>query len=290
MQKKEKNFYKVRSVLKNTLTIILLFVVNLVTFAAIPVIGYRGITVVNTDPEMVNIIDDVIFSFMVEQKNIQGIDLRILPEKTNQVDFFCNGKLSFLNQKYTLTLSINNITESQDSIIILTKDYDTYNRIMLESRSLVRELLDKFTTPETNTDKSNTSDTENVKTTPITDINALSGSWKGDGNVEKVVFLRAGRAVAVLTNGASMQLNLSIQDGILVAIQKGPNQPRFFTTLPFSVATKASNSAPPTSWELSLSEDSQTLVGIQHTVSVKHNGTDIISIQDITPKVRWTKE
>ena len=290
MHKKGKNFYEVRSVFKNTMTIILLFATNVAAFAAIPVIGYRGITVVDTDPKIVSTIGDVIFSFMVEQKNIQGIDLRIVPEKTNQVEYFCDGKLSFLNQKYTLTLSINNIEESQDSVIVLTRDYDTYNRIMLESRSLVRELIDKFTSPETNTEQANALPEENIKTSPINDINSLSGSWKGDGIIEKVVFLRGGKAIAILTNGASMQLDLVIQDGNLIAMQKGANQPRFFTALPYSIAAIASNSAPPTSWELSLSEDFKTLVGIQHTVSVKHNGKDVISMQEITPKARWTKE
>ena len=92
------------------------------------------------------------------------------------------------------------------------------------------------------------------------------------------------------STGISMQLELSLSDGKLIARQKGPNQVKYFVFLPAVVATKVAASAPPASWELSLTEDKQSLIGVHNTVEVSHNGTDVISVKEVSPQVKWNRE
>lgn len=270
-------------------SLVFLFFSTVALYAGdVPTVGFRNLSATGVDQSGVITLDNLIFDFLKEQRTINAIDLRGIPEGTEsgaQTDYICTGSISLENSRYYLTLVMYIMPDNVKTAEI-TRNYDSYNRILLESRTVLKELIEAMarTSPQGN------GQVEQVKFIPVTNLDSLSGSWKGEEGVEKVVILRGGKAVAFFSTGISMQLELSLSEGKLIARQKGPNQVKYFVFLPAMVATKVAATAPPASWELSLTEDRQNLVGIHHTVEVSHNGTDVISVEEVSPQVKWSRE
>ena len=104
------------------------------------------------------------------------------------------------------------------------------------------------------------------------------------------MILRGGRGVAVLSSGVSMPLDLLLSDGILVVRQKGPSSIRQFIDLPDPVAKQAVSAAPPLEWYLMVSSDQKTLGGTKKTVLIKNDGKNILSMENLSLDVLWTRE
>jgi len=105
-----------------------------------------------------------------------------------------------------------------------------------------------------------------------------------------VMLLRGGRGVAVLSSGVSIPLELMLSDGILVVRQKGPQNIRQFIDLPDPVARQAVAVAPPLEWYLMVSSDQKTLGGTKKTVRIKNDGKNILTMENLSIDVIWSRE
>ena len=270
-------------------SLVFLFFSTVVLYAGdVPTVGFRNLSATGIDQPGLITLDNLIFDFLKEQRTINAVDLRGTPgepEPVVQTDYICTGSISLENSRYYLTLVMYVMPDNVKTAVI-TRNYDSYNRILLESRTVLKELIEAMNRTSTLT----AAPSEQVNFIPVTNLDALSGSWRGEEGIEKVVILRGGKAVVFFSTGISMQLELSLSDGKLIARQKGPNQVKYFVFLPAVVATKVAASAPPASWELSLTEDKQSLIGVHNTVEVSHNGTDVISVKEVSPQVKWDRE
>ncbi len=171
---------------------------------------------------------------------------------------------------------------------IIEKVYPNSNRILLESRVLVRDIFDQSN--KTLHTQEAIARIHDQNFYPVENINALTGTWRGESGIEKVVFLRGGKGIAVLSSGVSLQLEVSIKGQRLFVKQKGKPVARQFVNLPDSVARKAVKHATPLEWSFLISRDKKMLSGMKHDTIIKNNGVDILSVEKVEFPVLWRKK
>jgi hypothetical protein len=246
-------------------------------------------------------VNDLVFSFIRELRNYRVIDLRA--EATPRdlgvpdgADYIFYGNL--VSQADGIKLELVLKGGPQRVTRLISRVYENSNLILLESRILVRDLFDtSVALPDAElppTAQGTRSDSnpapEKGSLGPVTDIDALAGSWRGESGVEKVMLLRGGRGVAVLSSGVSIPLELMLSDGTLVVRQKGPQNIRQFIDLPDPVARQAVSVAPPLEWYLMVSSDQKTLGGTKKTVRIKNDGKNILTMENVSIDVIWSRE
>jgi len=241
--------------------------------------------------------NDVVFSFIKELRSYRVVDMRAEPLPLDLgvpdgMDYIFYGYLEGENGGMRLELVLKGgpwaVTRK------ISRVYDTTNRILLESRMLVRDLFDQSVAlPDPEQQK----DTGKEQTIPaatelidVPSLDALAGSWKGESGIEKIMLLRGGRGIVVLESGVSLTLDLLISGGELVVRQKGLPQPRQFADLPDPVANQAAAIAPPIEWRFHITPDLATLSGTKKAVSFTHDGKNIISMENAEMAVRWDRD
>ena len=101
--------------------------------------------------------------------------------------------------------------------------------------------------------------------------------------------MRGGRAIAVLSSGVSIFLNLKLTDGRLIVTQFGAPQARQFADLPDNIAKKAAELGKTPAWKFLVSKDNKILVGEKTYTEITYNDDSIISNKEVTEKVKWVK-
>lgn len=124
----------------------------------------------------------------------------------------------------------------------------------------------------------------------VTNIDSLAGSWQGEDGIEKIMLLRGGRGVAVLSSGVSLSLEVIVSNGDLIVRQKGNSNPRQFDNVPDPVAKQAATIAPPLEWRFLISKDQKTLTGIKKTVIIKNDGKNILTMEKDERQVSWVRD
>ncbi len=236
-------------------------------------------------------VNDLVFSFILELRTYKVTDLRkdIPPEDLSVpagADYLFYGNLS--NQPNGVRLELVLRGGPQDITRKISRVFENSNRVLLESRMLVRDLFDLTVSLPDPAVTPPLRDSAVAAIAPPT-LDSLSGTWSGEQGVEKILILRGGRGVMVLSSGVSISLTLEYRDGTLVVRQKGALNPRQFLDLPDAVAREAAQSLPPLEWDLTSLGDRDTLTGIRKTVRVTHNGDSIV---DTTPEdvpVEWKR-
>ena len=221
-------------------------------------------------------------------------DLRV-PEGT---DYLFYGFLKEQPDGIRLELILKGGPDSVTRMI--SRVYENSNRILLESRMLVRTLFDQsvpLPDPSLNQENSSSPDTADAATgspsdalIPVRNIDSLAGSWHGEEGIEKIMLLRGGRGIAVLATGISISLDLVIAGDDLVIRQKGQINPRQFSDLPDTVARQASVIVPPLEWRFRVSADQKKLSGTKKTVMIRHDGQNILSMDPQTVDVSWLRD
>lgn len=246
-------------------------------------------------------VNDLVFSFIRELRNYRVIDLRAenAPRDLgvpDGADYIFYGNLVSQTDGIKLELILKGGPQRVTRLI--SRVYDNSNLILLESRILVRDLFDtSIALPDAELPAKVTENTTTPKPNgekpllePVTNVDGLAGSWRGEPGVEKIMILRGGRGVAILSSGVSMPLELMLSEGILVVRQKGPSNVRQFIDLPDQVARQAVSAAPPLEWYLMVSQDLKTLGGTKKTVTIKNDGKNILSMENMSIDVIWTRE
>jgi hypothetical protein len=118
----------------------------------------------------------------------------------------------------------------------------------------------------------------------------LLGTWRGDTGIELVRLQRDGAGMAILSSGAQMNLNYTIEGNTVRVIQTSPNMERFYHPLPFSIARELAAYAEPMVWVFSLYDNGTALRGIKTATSVRYEGNTVLEILPNTVKeAEWIK-
>jgi hypothetical protein len=267
----------------------------------LPVVAAYSLSSTNTNDMLSRTVNDLVFSFIRELRTYRMVDMRSeslpadlhVPEGT---DYLFYGFLKEQPDGIRLELILKGGPDSVTRMI--SRVYENSNRILLESRMLVRTLFDQsvpLPDPSLNQEISSPPETADAGSPsdaliPVRNIDSLAGSWHGEEGIEKIMLLRGGRGIAVLSTGISISLDLVIAGDDLVIRQKGQINPRQFSDLPDTVARQASVIVPPLEWRFRVSTDQKKLSGTKKTVMIRHDGQNILSMDPQTVDVSWLRD
>lgn len=290
----EKNIYAFKIMLIFTT----LFSVNCVLHAAPTTrVAFVHLEGEGISSQLERTINAVVLSFTNEIKGYIIEDYSQSSEenvnKTNGIEYILTGKIIAIDDGVRLELVLKN---KQGQVIRnIAKDYEGSNKILLDSRLLVRELFESkdVATDEKKkpTEKIDPPQLDENDFKPISNIDSLAGAWYGeDGEVEKIMIMRGGRGVAIWVSGISLLLDLKLEDGSLIVTQKGIPQPRQFINLPDNIASLAAKATKPIVWRLNINQDLKILSGLKLTSTIKYNNSEIISVSEVVVPVKWHRD
>jgi hypothetical protein len=266
-----------------------------------PVVAAFSLVASDTPENVSHTVNDLVFSFIRELRDYRILDMRSEPLPANLnapdgTDYIFYGYL--VNQADGIQLEL--VLRGGPFVITrkISRVYDNSNRILLESRMLVRDLFDQSVKLPDPVDTSLSPGSGPVSggisrdtpLQPVSGIDSLAGSWHGEEGIEKVMILRGGRGIVVLSSGISLSLELQMSGTDLLIRQKGSVTPRQFIDLPDIVARQAADIAPPLEWRFMITADQKTLSGMKKTVVVKNDGKNILTMEPLTVAVIWTRD
>lgn len=183
------------------------------------------------------------------------------------------------NNNWECTLNAIKLNENKN--VSSTKKYSSYYKILLDAKASLENLLLNLS--------DNNSNIENqFKQTDINqdNLDSLTGNWKGEEQIDKILILRGGRGFIVFKNGASMNVSVKKNNNKIEIKQESKPNASFFPELPRQVALKNASSAPPIIWEFTLTGNN-VLKGKKHTL--QQDNTDLEKVISIIQPVTWTK-
>ena len=257
----------IKSVKKSFFLIILL---GYFTYANSINIDFYGVLSKDADSNMINMTEDMFikqlgdFSEQINDKrhNKNNLTIALQEEKNNIILYIDIQKKSNSTGKWISSINIKHPTEE---IKIHQKEYDSYYKILVESKIFLSEVFNtsNFIKQNNNNTKNNISD--------IISTELIAGTWTGENSVNKIVILRGGRGFVIFNNGASMNISISVKtdsngkDFINIK-QTGSSNASFFPEIPRKVALEIATTAKPIEWNLFLF-DKNILKGEKHTTT-----------------------
>ena len=261
-------------------------------------IHYYGIVSKDLDLNMAKMTSDLYFTQLSEINNFSVEDKREAPllEKQPDVELFSEDSLAFFasisknNSDESWSVTFHVIDKKNDEEHIKKKNYASFYKILMESKNELKETIkqlienDKGNSiqisaqlfQENNQNnkkqnsKTNITNVEENQQKPHKTISLenLSGTWKGEDNIDKIVILRGGRGFVIFKNGASMNIlikNSTSTPNQIIVTQNSKSNASFFPELPRNIALQAAVNAEPIQWILDIN-DENNLKGIKQTL------------------------
>lgn len=220
-----------------------------------------------------------------DSKNPGSIDKSLFAEKSKT--FFAEINKNPSNDKWQTVFHIfyegNEVTKS--------KEYDSYYKILMEPKDNLRATLSALingggSVSEAQKPQTDSASKEPVKAAQIS-TDFLSGTWKGEDGLNKVVIMRGGRGFVIFSNGASMNISIRLDEGggnqKITIVQNQRSNASFFPQLSRQLALEEAVNADPIEWNLQAT-DSNTLKGQKRTL-IEETGQ--VSYGNIP--VTWTR-
>lgn len=291
---------------KNKLTkvsiflIILLFVLHEAVFA-IPVEFYSSISE-SKDTGMIKMTEDMYFSQLSSLENYEVIDKRpgyfdidsfSAQKSENAIVFFAEIQEGENSSGWVCILTA--IDKKTGKKNMQAKIYDSYYKILLDSKQSLRSLLSIFTsTEESDSNAIKDAVSENIKSqlennnaTKQLSIDDIAGNWDGEPYIDKIVIMRGGRGFVIFKNGASMLINITISENKVHIKQVGKSNASYYPELPRELALKIARDATPIEWSLTQEEDG-SLSGTKETI--KPSDSPEGGIEKTQISVLWSRK
>lgn len=260
-------------------------------------IDYYGIVSTEIDQNMSKMTSDLYYTQLCEINNFTVNDKRVSNsiENAPESSELSSDNLSFyakISKKensskwissFTLIDKKNNTKQTE------TKEYDSYYKILMEPKAVlqasIKNLIDKQEVSGSDSDFS--SDFNLNKNTGLVSTEFLSGTWSGEDNIDKIVIMRGGRGFVIFTNGATMNINIELENAAdstkkIIITQSSRTNASFLIELPRAIALKEAVNAAPIKWTFSISNEN-TLVGIKNTL-IESNGSAVPANLNVTWK------
>lgn len=265
----------------------LLFIFEFSLFANPLNIDFYGIISTDADSNMMNMTEDMFIKQLseiitnvtdkrTEKNNLQNI---LQSENTNTIFYIDIKKVPNTAGKWSSSFYIKN---PQKQVNTYTKEYDSYYKILVESKYFLSEI---FSHNNSQNNKNQAQTSSNFVSTE-----KIAGTWIGEQFVNKIVILRGGRGFVIFNNGASMNISINIQTDssgknyVNIKQTSGANA-SFFPEIPRKVALEIASNTQPIEWNLSLF-DGNILKGEKHTITLLDKSN---TPQKATIPVVWKK-
>lgn len=261
-------------------------------------IDYYGIVSSDIEPNMAKMTSDLYYTQLSEINNFSITDKRAAASMTQSpsIDSYSALALSFYAEiakdsdgaSWKTTLHV--VDKSKNEEHTLTRQYDSFYKILMEPKSAlqdsIRKLIENNASGQGITEAPIKQEESDPKANKVS-TESLSGTWKGEENIDKIVILRGGRGFVIFNNGASMNITISLSDNqdsqqILVT-QSGRSNASYYPDLPRTIALNAAVTADPIQWTLVLSENNR-LTGYKKTLLPSEDSYKIGTVQ-----VEWNK-
>lgn len=235
------------------------------------------------DPNKLQLCTDLFYSqfestskFKVFDKRKTTFSQEIFETHKNNNDILFYHSISEADDEWVSTLYLVNSTTQQG--VSITKNYKEFYKILMDAKACLTELLNKQIEKPIEQHIA----TEE-KETIIYTIADMYGTWQGEEHIHKIVILGAGRGFVIFENGASMNVNIKVENQSLFVAQDCTSSADFFPNIPKEIATELANNAEPITWDLQI-QNQNTLNGIKNTYAIidaQNNTTDKTQI-DVT--------
>lgn len=259
---------------------------------------FLGVISSDADENMINMTEDMFFKQIsdffpnakdfrfkkketISQINLESFEITDIPLKSeNTVIFASIKKIDETNGKWQCRIFYK-LQNSQTKVF--EKEYDSYYKILMESKDFFQGI---FNSPQKKKDDSPKEKKQEPKKNPSVTIEILAGTWTGEKNISKVVILRGGRGFIIFTNGASMNINVSIDENSFIHVkQTSSSNASFYPELPRKNALEIAPFAKPIEWILQYNDD-DTLSGIKNTITLNQNQDPV----QTEIKVLWNRK
>lgn len=298
LQNYEVNLLQRRKIIFFNILLILFSLTGL--FAQNYDIDYYGVVSSEIDANMAKMTSDLYYTQLTEINNFNISDKRTeaLISSAPDISTFSNTRLSFYTDiekdeksdswitTYHVIDKVNNEEHTK------RKKYDSFYKILMESKNILKEtiknLIENDSVPDSLQKNIPAKDPFPAESVSITSTEALSGTWSGEDNINKIVILRGGRGFVIFKNGASMNVTVSLSEenpSDIIILQNGRANASFYPELPRNMALKAALDASPIKWVLKMT-DSNTLTGNKETL-IPENDNENYKIGSL--KVKWQK-
>jgi hypothetical protein len=123
-------------------------------------------------------------------------------------------------------------------------------------------------------------------------LDDIAGSWKGDNGLESIRIDRNGTGLGHMGGWNLILLAVYIENGRIIVKQDEPNSPKLYmNNFPYSLAVKIAEIARPIQWTFTLSEDKNSLQGIEESTSFHIDQGEILFWDDThTRPVIWVRQ
>jgi hypothetical protein len=194
-------------------------------------------------------------------------------------DYILSARVDRVGSFIVFTMGVTKASTGEGRSVSDT--FTSENDVLLSVRRLTRSLFEKQDTASSPVSAAQERSAPQPSANPAPGLPLLSGTWKGDKNVDRVTLLPDGRGFAVLDSGVRMSLKAKIDGALVIIAQDQPNSPDFYRpSLNLKSARIVAQGARPWRWSFSLSSDGSTLVGVKESVFVTVNENGNVSLDN----------
>lgn len=255
---------------------------------------FYGAVSLTGDKATIKLTQDLFFSqllaldlFIIQDRRETIFDADILDSHSDTDDILFYAEIYEEDGEWVSILHL--ISPAIQKEVSTKSYYDGYYKILIEAKDSLAKLIRIFksniaipldTTSSMMVNASNLPSTE-----PVTAEN-LSGTWKGEDYIDKIVILRGGRGFVIFENGASMNISVSIDGTTMTARQESKSNASFFPDLPREAALVKAIEADPIVWKLNI-EGENSLAGTKHTLIAEYDTNSTLLVTQGTVPVQW---
>jgi hypothetical protein len=213
-------------------------------------------------------------------------------------DYVLAAEASKAGNLIVLGMSVTKVSTTEKRSV--TDSFASVSDLILASRRLTRELFSPIAAAMSGGPSSTQAGSETAApqsgqqaaaTNPKPSLSLITGTWKGDKNIDRVSILPNGKGFAILSSGVRMAIKAAIEGTKVVVAQDQPNSPEFYRpALDPKSARIVSAAARPWRWVFSLAADGGSLSGYKETVFVSVTDKGAVSINnDYVREAAWTR-
>lgn len=287
----KKDFFK-KSALLSILFILFSFNLNAQKYS----IAYYGVVSQETDANMSKMISNLYNTQLSEITDFSSTDMRTTPSLETRPDIseLSSSSLSFYvviakeakSDSWSATYFI--IDKAKNEEHSKKKTYDSFYKILKETKDVLKDTIHQLIESDASSIEMPVvlDDNHSSVSDSIISTEELSGTWKGEDSINKIVILRGGRGFVIFNNGVSMNISVELSGNDnknVIITQKGRANASFFPELNRTAALNAAVSADPIKWIFSFI-DSNTLSGIKETLLPEGD-----SYKKGNVKVNWSR-
>ena len=242
----------------------------------------------SSDTATINLTQDLYFQKLSLLPNVVVSDLREINfssanlSEYPDLDFVFYPEIQENGTGWKCIFHAKKISSNQN--YVSEKIYDSYYMILMDAKNEVTKFIEKLNSPTKDSSFDENSSNNSSSTESYISIESLSGTWTGEEFIDKIVILRGGRGFVIYQNGASMNISLILENGVLLITQISKANASYFPEISREKALELAPTAEPIKWNLNIKNSSE-LEGTKYTLTEKDKNSPEFSYIP----VKWKK-